>query len=193
MWHQGVTVSMVATHEESGFEWTAKVSVDNSPDMVRLGQYVFSLLPPTDEPPGAAGSLGAGHFSSVGTYVYRWRCVELPLPSKEFTVTVSRSSLICAIAAAPLEKLEVKVCGLLVYITLVRLSVCCRCCLRRPRSFRSRAPAPTRPSGCTPRKSGCGCTALSRDSWQHKPKGRRMTKATTSKKKKTATAKKKTA
>lgn len=84
---------MVARHQESGIEWTANVSMENSPDMVRLGQYVFSLLPPSSTedllPKNVPSSLGAGHFTSVGTYVYRWRCVELPLPAKEFTVTVS--------------------------------------------------------------------------------------------------------
>jgi hypothetical protein len=107
---------MVATHQESGVEWTTKVSVDNSPEMVRLGQYVFSLLPPNDEPPGAAASLGTGHFSTVGTYVYRWRCVELPLPSKEFTVTVSNYDFLLRWL---LKSFCVIACGQKVHLLLV--------------------------------------------------------------------------
>lgn len=86
-------MSMVAKHQESGMEWTANVSMENSPDIMRLGQYVFSLLPPSSTedllPNTITSPLGAGHFTSAGTYLYRWRCVELPLPTKELTVTVS--------------------------------------------------------------------------------------------------------
>ena len=119
----GATVTMVAQHRETGFEWTVSVSAETSSDVVRLGQYVFSLLPPRDQgggnnyggigngagcPPSmasgcssavlvaaaAAGhsSVGLGHFVVAGTYHYRFRCVELVLQAKEFSVTVLPAS-----------------------------------------------------------------------------------------------------
>ena len=98
-WCQGATVSMVARHRESGQEWTQKVSAETRPEVTRHGQYVFSLLPPDDDAVASEAAVGAsvhestgqGCFSLAGTYEYRWRCVELALPTKEFTVTVRPS------------------------------------------------------------------------------------------------------
>jgi hypothetical protein len=102
---QGITVSMLMTHSESGDDIIAKstVAFGALPDMGKLGQYIFSLVPfpPHGTGPIAGGqidSIGAGHFIRAGIYTYSFRVLELPLPTKEFSVRVRTcNGVYCAI------------------------------------------------------------------------------------------------
>lgn len=92
---QGASISMIAVHRESGTEWSKTLSAENSPDVTVHGHYVFNLLPPSAGAVAAGDSIGLGRFAAAGTYLYKFRCVELILPTKDFIVQANSFPLKC--------------------------------------------------------------------------------------------------